>query len=230
MASPDTGTDYRFFENRAALVLSGGGARAAYQVGVLQAIAEWLPPGAAVPFKVLRRDVRRRAQRRRTGRPRPAASVRPWPSSSACGPASTSSRSSAATPPAFCGPACTGPCSLAVRRLAGLAAAVPARHHARCGNCCSERSRSSASRRASPPGRVQALAVATTSYTSGQAVAFFEAVPVRPGVAASPPRRGAPTDRSRRADGELRHPVHLSRRRRSTATTTATAPCASSPR
>lgn len=53
MASPDDGTDYRFFESRTALVLSGGGARAAYQVGVLQAIAEWLPPGASVPFEVL---------------------------------------------------------------------------------------------------------------------------------------------------------------------------------
>ena len=33
-----------------ALVLSGGGARAAYQVGVLRAIAEALPPAAALPF------------------------------------------------------------------------------------------------------------------------------------------------------------------------------------
>jgi len=53
LASPDDGTDYRFFENRAALVLSGGGARAAYQVGVLQAIAAWLPADAPVPFNVL---------------------------------------------------------------------------------------------------------------------------------------------------------------------------------
>lgn len=53
MVSADEGTDYRFFESRAALVLSGGGARAAYQVGVLQAITDWLPPGAAVPFEVL---------------------------------------------------------------------------------------------------------------------------------------------------------------------------------
>jgi NTE family protein len=53
LASPDEGTDYRFFENRAALVLSGGGARAAYQVGVLQAITGWLPPGSPVPFAVL---------------------------------------------------------------------------------------------------------------------------------------------------------------------------------
>jgi NTE family protein len=49
----DTGTDYRFLENRSALVLSGGGARAAYQVGVLGAVAEWLPPDAPCPFSVL---------------------------------------------------------------------------------------------------------------------------------------------------------------------------------
>ena len=36
-----------------ALVLSGGGARAAYQVGVLRTIAESLPPGAPLPFPVV---------------------------------------------------------------------------------------------------------------------------------------------------------------------------------
>ncbi|EED36041.1 patatin [Luminiphilus syltensis NOR5-1B] len=35
------------------LVLSGGGARAAYQVGVLQAIAELLPVGARQPFPII---------------------------------------------------------------------------------------------------------------------------------------------------------------------------------
>lgn len=53
MASSDTGTDYRFFESRAALVLSGGGARAAYQVGVLQQVVKWLPADAPCPFNVL---------------------------------------------------------------------------------------------------------------------------------------------------------------------------------
>jgi len=53
LAATDTGTDYLFFENREALVLAGGGARAAYQVGVLQAIAGWLAPEAPCPFKVL---------------------------------------------------------------------------------------------------------------------------------------------------------------------------------
>ena len=37
----------------AGLVLSGGGARAAYQVGVLQAINELLPAGSALPFPIV---------------------------------------------------------------------------------------------------------------------------------------------------------------------------------
>lgn len=53
MGAPDSETDYRFFVNRQGLVLSGGGARAAYQVGVLRAIADWLPPGEPCPFNVL---------------------------------------------------------------------------------------------------------------------------------------------------------------------------------
>jgi NTE family protein len=36
-----------------AIVLSGGGARAAYQAGVLHAIAEWRPAGAPLPFTVV---------------------------------------------------------------------------------------------------------------------------------------------------------------------------------
>ena len=36
-----------------ALVLSGGGARAAYQVGVLRALAEALPPAAELPFSIV---------------------------------------------------------------------------------------------------------------------------------------------------------------------------------
>lgn len=38
---------------RVALVLPGGGARSAYQVGVLQAIASWCPPGRPLPFSIL---------------------------------------------------------------------------------------------------------------------------------------------------------------------------------
>ena len=36
-----------------ALILSGGGARAAYQVGVLQALAELLPPEHENPFPII---------------------------------------------------------------------------------------------------------------------------------------------------------------------------------
>jgi NTE family protein len=53
VADSDTATDYVFFENREALVLAGGGARAAYQVGVLAAMADWLPEDARCPFEVL---------------------------------------------------------------------------------------------------------------------------------------------------------------------------------
>jgi NTE family protein len=49
----DSATNYFFSEDREGLVLAGGGARAAYQVGVLQAIAEWLPEEAPCPFRVL---------------------------------------------------------------------------------------------------------------------------------------------------------------------------------
>ena len=38
---------------RIALVLPGGGARSAWQVGVLKAIAGWYPAGAVLPFPVL---------------------------------------------------------------------------------------------------------------------------------------------------------------------------------
>ena len=50
---PTESTNYLFFADRDALVLSGGGARAAYQVGVLKAISEWLPPETPCPFEVL---------------------------------------------------------------------------------------------------------------------------------------------------------------------------------
>jgi NTE family protein len=45
--------DSRSQATRVALVLTGGGARAAYQVGVLQAIAKILPKSRATPFPIL---------------------------------------------------------------------------------------------------------------------------------------------------------------------------------
>ena len=38
---------------RIALVLTGGGARSAWQVGVLREIARWHPPGSSLPFQVI---------------------------------------------------------------------------------------------------------------------------------------------------------------------------------
>jgi len=38
---------------KVALILPGGGARSAYQVGVLKAIASWYPQGTPLPFRVL---------------------------------------------------------------------------------------------------------------------------------------------------------------------------------
>jgi NTE family protein len=52
-APEDTSTNYFFYEDREALVLAGGGARGAYQVGVLRALAEWMPPDTPCPFDVL---------------------------------------------------------------------------------------------------------------------------------------------------------------------------------
>ncbi len=173
MADSDTGTNYRFFENREALVLAGGGARGAYQVGVLGAIAEWLPPDAPCPFEVLvgtsagalnaaalaaraenfrsavkvLEDVWARFHVEQVVRADPATMLRAglhWMLSVASGGwLLPPPRSLLDTSP--------------LRDL--LLRAIPLDRIA--GNV--------------EAGRVQALAVATTSYTTGRAVAFFEA-------------------------------------------------------
>jgi NTE family protein len=50
LATPMPATDSR---QPIALILSGGGARAAYQVGVLRAIADVLSPGTPLPFPIV---------------------------------------------------------------------------------------------------------------------------------------------------------------------------------
>jgi NTE family protein len=173
LADSDTGTNYRFFENREALVLAGGGARGAYQVGVLGAIAEWLPPDAPCPFEVLvgtsagalnaaalaaraenfrsavkvLEDVWSRFHVEQVVRADPATMLRAglhWLLSVASGGwLLPPPRSLLDTSP--------------LREL--LLRAIPLDRIA--GNV--------------EAGRVQALAVATTSYTTGRAVAFFDA-------------------------------------------------------
>ncbi|MBI2509495.1 MAG: patatin-like phospholipase family protein, partial [Betaproteobacteria bacterium] len=39
--------------SRAGLIMTGGGARAAYQVGVLRALAELLPADVRTPFPII---------------------------------------------------------------------------------------------------------------------------------------------------------------------------------
>jgi len=173
LADSDTGTNYRFFENREALVLAGGGARGAYQVGVLGAMAEWMSPDAPCPFEVLvgtsagalnaaalaaraenfgsavkvLEDVWSRFRVEHVVRTDPATMLRAglhWMLSVASGGwLLPPPRSLLDTQP--------------LREL--LLRTIPLDRIA--GNVAA--------------GRVQALAVATTSYSTGRAVAFFEA-------------------------------------------------------
>jgi len=173
LADSDTGTNYRFFENREALVLAGGGARGAYQVGVLGAMAEWMSPDAPCPFEVLvgtsagalnaaalaaraenfgsavrvLEDVWARFRVEHVVRADPATMLRAglhWMLSVASGGwLLPPPRSLLDTQP--------------LREL--LLRTIPLDRIA--GNVAA--------------GRVQALAVATTSYSTGRAVAFFEA-------------------------------------------------------
>jgi NTE family protein len=175
LASPDTGTDYRFFENRTALVLSGGGARAAYQVGVLQAIAEWLPPDAPVPFKVLvgtsagAINAAALAARARQLREAVTELERVWSGFHV----EQVVRSDAAS-------VARAGLHWAISLLSGgwlgqpprsLLDTTPLRELLSHAIPLDRIPESIAA------GPVQALAVATTSYTTGRAVAFFEAVP-----------------------------------------------------
>jgi NTE family protein len=175
LAAADTGTDYRFFENRAALVLSGGGARAAYQVGVLQAIAEWLPPDAPCPFNVLvgtsagAINAAALAARGRRFGEAVATLERVW--------SDFHLEQVVRTDP---GAVLRAGLHWAVSLLSGgwllppprsLLDTTPLRGLLQQ-TIPLERIPASIA-----AGPVQALAVATTSYTTGQAVAFFEAVP-----------------------------------------------------
>lgn len=44
---------HNYVASKNALILTGGGARAAYQVGVLSAIAKFIPRNHAIPFPIL---------------------------------------------------------------------------------------------------------------------------------------------------------------------------------
>ena len=168
-------TNYFFFEDREALVLAGGGARAAYQVGVLQAIAEWLPEEAPCPFQVLvgtsagainASALTARADRLRDG---VKALERVWAGFSIEQVVQTDNTSMARAGLHWLMSLASGgwllppPRSLLdttpLREL--LTREIAADHiQGHIGE-----------------GPIRALAVAATSYSTGQAVAFFDAVP-----------------------------------------------------
>jgi len=171
----DTETNYLFFADREALVLSGGGARGAYQVGVLKAIAEWLPASAPCPFEVLvgtsagALNAAALAARANCFRDAVAVLEQVWANFSVdqvvrVDPAtmlrngihwmlSLISGGLLLAPPRFLLE--TSP----LREL--LARTIPLERIPQ----------------AVATGPIHALAVATTSYATGQAVAFFEAIP-----------------------------------------------------
>ena len=175
MAASDTGTDYRFFENRAALVLSGGGARAAYQVGVLQAMAAWLPPDAPCPFHVLvgtsagAINAAALAARGRRFGEAVATLERVW--------SGFHLEQVVRTDP---GAVLRAGLHWAVSLLSGGWLLPPPRSLLDTSPLRGLLQQTIPLQRipaSIAAGPVQALAVATTSYTTGQAVAFFEAVP-----------------------------------------------------
>jgi NTE family protein len=197
------------------LVLAGGGARAAYQVGVLRALADWLPPDSPCPFDVLvgtsagalnASALAARAANlgdalqtlesvwaefkvnhvvRADNLSMLVAGVRWMLALASSGHLASPPRALLDTSP--------------LRDL--LAAQIPL---GRIPQSIAQ-------------GHIKALAVATTSYSSGRAVAFFEGVDsIVEWKSCSQGRRPA-HDRPRRADGELGDPIHLSvsaRRRR----------------
>ena len=219
-------TNYIFFDDRDALVLSGGGARGAYQVGVLKAIAEWLPEDAPCPFEVLvgtsagALNAAAIGARAHSLREAVQSLEEVWSNfrveqvvrassltmlkSGLHWMVSLLSAGWIATPPRSLFD--TTPLHELLARAVPLEQ-IPAQIAA---------------------GRLHALAVATTSYTTGQAVAFFDGTDEIEAWNRVQPCGPSAPDRSRRADGERGDPVHLpgvGHRRR---ITTATVRCASS--
>ncbi|MCK7473845.1 MAG: hypothetical protein MZV49_10675 [Rhodopseudomonas palustris] len=186
---------------------------------MLRAIADWLPPDAPCPFEVLVGTSAGALNAAALGGPRPAGSreaveqlEQVWSGLQGRAGRPFRCRHGAAGRPALGGLAAVG--RLARRSPPrSLLDTSPLRELLQ--QVDASRADSGA---ASPPVRCKALAVATTSYTTGQAVAFFEAVPSRSTSGSRVRRaRSAADHRPRRADGKRRDPVHLpggTRRRR----------------
>jgi len=175
LAHLDTETNYVFFEDREALVLSGGGARGAYQVGVLKAIAEWLPADAPCPFQVLvgtsagALNAAALAARAHSFRDAVAVLEQVWENFSVGQVVRVDSATMLRNGLHWMLSLVTGGWLLPPPRF--LLDTSPLRELLSRTIPLAEIPQSVAA------GPIHALAVATTSYASGQAVAFFEAIP-----------------------------------------------------
>ena len=212
---------------KAGLVLAGGGARAAYQVGVLQALKEMLPDPKVNPVPHHLRNLGGRGQRRRARgarrrlRPRrgqPARGVAPF-------------RAAPRLPlrfPRRLGQQRALVRGLPVRRVpqeqAHLAAGQPARWRA----CSRAAWISRASQANIEAGALDAVSITCSGYTSGQSCTLLPGRRALRGLEALAAHRHQDAHRRRAPHGLERDPVPLPGRTTSTASTSATAPCARS--
>ncbi len=217
-------------ERPTAIILGGGGARAAYQVGALRAIAELVPRGRPLPFPIVcgtsagainaatlaiqcrRFPARSRAARYAGGGASAVADIYRADFAIAVAPQRAISRRRA---------------HRRARTATGVASLLD---NTPMSSLLLEQFEWPASATHIRQGDLRALSINATSYSTGHAVSFFEGAPsLEPWQRTR--RRGQSAALSR--DHLLasdRHPIPLPARRASTTTTSWTARCASSRR
>ena len=209
------------------LVLTGGGARSAYQVGVLHG-AGGVPAAGAQSLPGDRRHLRRRGGRERAGRrgaplaPRgrgPRARLGELPLQPGL------PRRHAAT---CCAPARTGCCRSLSGGLVLSPPQVDPRQHARCANCSNEHVDCAGIRRSIARGHLRAFALCATSYTQRPVGLLLRRGGVDPRLVARAARRQAHRTHPRSPDGERRHPAAVPADEDRQRLSSATVRCASS--
>ena len=158
-------------------MLSGGGARGAYQVGVLQYLAREFPDGGSRhPDRCLGGRHQRRVPRRAAG----ALSYRRSTSWPRCGATSASTRCSASTRDSGVARAALGRPADLRRQVAAAAGEEHGRHQAAAAKCSSASCTAAdgADRRASTTslrdGWLRAFALTASSYTTGQSITWVQ--------------------------------------------------------
>ena len=210
---------------RTRLLLTGGGARAAYQIGVLKAAGELLPAGGPCPFRVILGTsagaVAAVALASRIGtfrgrRHRPRAGV-----------GQLSGR--AGVPRRHGEHVARGPALAAVVRLQRSAVApaeIIARQHAAARAARAHACRFAACGAPSPRAGCMRSASARPVSPAGARSTFFEGAPEMRGVGARRQLRAAHASHPRSPDGKSLDPISFSGRCRCRASTSATARCA----